>query len=105
MIDQSVYPDGAHAETFVDDLDRADYVHRICAAFDFGIAPEPDTVALFRSWRDVFERFPLLDSPGYHALRAHFRWSRMPVAMHPLAAPWEVLDAREERDDPCRDLV
>ncbi len=105
MIDRSVYPDCEHAETFADDLDRADYLHRICAAFDFGVAPEAETVALFRAWRDIFDTFPILDSPGYHAFRAHFGWPRLAVESHPYAAPWEVFDAREERDDPCRDLV
>lgn len=70
VIDHSVYPDVEHGEGFEDDYDRADYVQRICAACDFGVPPDRDTVALFRGWRDVFDRFPLLDSPSYHALRA-----------------------------------
>ena len=58
MIDHSVYPDVEHGEEFEDDYDRADYVQRICAACDFGVPPDRDTVALFRGWRDVFDRFP-----------------------------------------------
>jgi hypothetical protein len=72
VIDPSVYPDVEHENEFEDGYDRADYVQRICAACDFGVPPDRDTVALFRDWRDVFDRFPIPDSPSYHALRAHF---------------------------------
>ena len=105
MIDHSVYPDIEHGNEFEDDFDRADYVQRICAASDFGVAPDRDTIALFRGWRDVFERFPIADSPTYHALRSHFRWPRVPAERSSYPAPWETLDAIEGRDDPCRDLV
>jgi hypothetical protein len=105
VIDHSVYPDVDHGEEFEDDYDRADYVQRICAACDFGVPPDRDTVALFRGWRDVFDRFPIPDSPSYHALRAHFRWPAVPIEPCFYPAPWETLDALEGRDDPCRDLV
>ncbi len=49
--------------------DRADYVHRVCAAWDFGIVPEVLTFRLFRAWRDIFDRYPLPHSPAYHAFR------------------------------------
>ena len=94
-----------HGERFEDDHDRADYVQRICAACDFGVPPDRDTVALLRGWRDVFDRCPLADSPSYHALRAHFRWPSVPVEPSSYPAPWETLDALEGRADPCRDLV
>ena len=105
MIDHSVYPDIEHGNDFEDDYDRADYVQRICAASDFGVPVDRDTIALFRGWRDVFDRFPIPDSPSYHALRAHFRWPRVPALPSVYPAPWETLDAIEGRDDPCRDLV
>ncbi len=105
MIDRTVYPDVEHGEGFEDDYDRADYVQRICAAGDFGVPPDRETVELFRGWRTVFDRFPLAGSPTYHALRAHYRWPV--VAMEPSFYParWETLDALEGRDDPCRDRV
>ncbi len=54
MIDHSVYPDLGHGEDFEDDYDRADYVHRICAAWDFGVPPEAYTVeSLPRLARDL----------------------------------------------------
>ena len=105
MIDHSVYPDTEHGNDFEDDYDRADYVHRICAAWDFGVPPEPYTVELFRGWREVFDRFPIASSPAYHAFRAYFRWPAVPMERCLSTAQWEVLDAREERDDPCRDSV
>jgi len=78
VIDHNSYPDVEHGEGFGDDYDRADYSDA-CAASDFGVPPDRDTVTLFRDWRDVFDRFPIPDSPSYHALRAHFRWSAVPV--------------------------
>jgi|SRR5947209_6585595 len=92
-------------EGLEDDYDRADYVRRICRACDFGVPPDHDTVALFRGWRDVFDRYPLPDSPAYHALRAYFRWPDVPMEPSFYPAQWEVLDALEGHDDPCRDLV
>jgi hypothetical protein len=67
--------------------------------------PNRDTVALFREWRDVFDRFPLPDSPSHHALRAHLRWLRVPIKPSFYPAPWEMLDALEGRMDSCKDRV
>jgi hypothetical protein len=105
VIDHSVYPDIEHGDDFADDFDRADYIHRICTAWDFGVPPESQTVALFREWRGVFDRFPVDASPAYHAFRAHFRWPAVPMNLCLSSAHWEVLDALEGRDDPFRDLV
>jgi hypothetical protein len=81
VIDRSVYPDVPHGDEFIDEYDRAD------------------------GWRDVFDRFPIADSPSYHGLRAHFRWPAVPMERSLYPAPWETLDALEGRDDPCRDQV
>jgi hypothetical protein len=105
VIDHSVYPDVEHGDDFADDYDRADYVQRICAASDFGVPPERDTVEMFRSWRAVFDRFPIPDSPTYHAFRGHFGWPAVTKERSFYPAPWETLDALEGRDDPCRDAV
>jgi hypothetical protein len=105
VIDRSVYPDIEHGDHFQDDFDRADYVQRICAAGDFGVPPYSDTVELFRSWRDVFDRFPVPDSPMYHAFRGHFGWPAVPRERSFYPAPWETLDAIEGRSDPCRDMI
>jgi hypothetical protein len=105
VIDHSVYPDMKHSTSFEDDLDRTDYVQRICAAGDFGVPLDGDTVELFRGWRRVFDAFPLPASPMYHALRAHYRWPAVPKERRVEPAQWEVLDRLEGREDPCRDLV
>jgi hypothetical protein len=101
-IDFSVYPDLNHDAEFADDGDRADYVMRVCAAWDFGVTPERVTLELFCGWRDVFDAYPLPRSPAYHAFRALFRWSPLDIPESPLATRWERSDAREQREDPCR---
>src|SRR5512147_160867 len=79
-IDHSVYPDLDEPPTTLDTPeDRADYVHRICSAWDFYVHPEPETFELFAGWKDVFDRFPLLASPAYAAFRAWFGWEPFPV--------------------------
>jgi hypothetical protein len=108
-IDASVYPDLDQPPT---DLrspeERADYLQRLCAAWDFHIHPDPATFALLATWKDVFDRYPLATSPAYHALRAWFGWE--PVATPPeLPAPrplYQVLDESEGRSaDPCEGRV
>jgi len=105
VIDHSVYPDIEHGDDFDDDYDRADYVQRICAASDFGVPPERDTVELFRSWREIFDRFPIPESASYHAFRGHYGWPAIPAEPSFYPALWEKLDTVEGRDDPCRHLV
>ena len=74
IIDRSVYPDVEPPATLQSLADRADYMQRICAAFDFGVFPEETDWVTFAGWRDVFDRFPLPDSPGYHAFRHWYGW-------------------------------
>jgi hypothetical protein len=81
--------------------EKADYVHRICSAFDFGVFPEADDWRLFAAWQDVFDRFPLPHSPAYHTFRAFFGWTPVPRGSHGLTAGWKVADLLEEREDPC----
>ena len=103
--DSSVYPDIDPPTTLETVEQKADYLHRICAAFDFGVVPQAQTLAQLASWKDIFDRFPLTGSPGYHALRCLFG---LPPVTH---TPWLgeptylKLDAIEERDDSCIDLV
>lgn len=106
MIDTSVYPDLDHPPTTLEsEADRADYVARICGAWDFGIVPTPDTFRLFASWRDVFDRHPLLHSPAYAAFRLYYGWP--PVSITILEAPYERADraAGRMRPDPCTNMV
>lgn len=104
-IDGSVYPDQEPPEVLLSLIQKADYVHRIVAALDFGLPPDSATLRLFRGWQEVFDAYPLPASPGYHALRAFFAWPEVPGA--PFAAPpaYVAQDAREGRSDGCEHLV
>lgn len=104
-LDHSVYPDVEHPEELLTPEDRADYMERICAAFDFGVPPEGATLQLLSTWRDVFDRFPYRGSPAYHALRALFGWPQVDRAPYFGTPYYRELDARDERDDGCEDLV
>jgi hypothetical protein len=100
-IDYSVYPDLDLPPTeLTAPADRADYVHRICAAWDFGIVPDSQTFDLFSGWRDVFDRYPLPASPSYHAFRSWFGWPALDKARI-FETYAERLDRREGRTDPC----
>jgi hypothetical protein len=74
-LDYSVYPD---IDELPDDLPtpeaKADYIARICGAWDFGIGPTAYTFELLRDWKPVFDAFPIADSPAYHAFRTVFGW-------------------------------
>jgi hypothetical protein len=104
-IDHSVYPDLDPLPVRLDrEEDRADYLHRVCAAWDFGLVPEPETFRFFRGWRAIFDRYGLPHSPAYHAFRAWFGW---PAAERRgvLETQAERLDRREGRTDPCVNML
>ncbi|NBX29040.1 hypothetical protein EBR04_01075 [bacterium] len=74
-LDHSVYPELASPPDALPTPEaKADYLHRICAAFDFGIFPEREDWDRFASWREIFDAYPLPDSPAYHTFRARFGW-------------------------------
>ena len=105
QLDPSVYPDMDPPSGLLTPEQKADYMERICAAFDFGVAPEDYTLDLLSTWKDIFDRFPYEGSPGYHALRAFFGWeavARLPY----FGTPYYVqLDQREDREDSCENMV
>ena len=108
-IDQSLYPDAeVPPESLDSPEDKADYVHRICTAWDFGIHPEPETFELLSGWKEVFDRFPVATSPAYHAMRAWFGWTAVPFPPG-ISAPvprWLHQDRIEGRDsDPCEGMI
>lgn len=76
-IDGTLYPDMEPPDTLVALDDRVDFLARLCAAWDFGVLPEPETVAEIRQsqWRDAVDACRLLTSPTYHLLRA---WHGLP---------------------------
>jgi hypothetical protein len=104
-IDQSVYPDREPPKELITKEDKADYVHRICSAFDFGIVPEVSDLEEFSRWRAIFDEFPIPSSPAYHALRKLYRWpdvEREPYLMDPV---YLIQDRLEGREDGCEDKV
>ena len=103
-LDGSVYPDlDAVPDDLTTDGDKADYVARICGAWDFGILPERETFNLFASWRSIFEKFPIEDSPAYHAFCQRYGWPHGVGRI--FKAQYEILDAREGRKDQYQDVV
>lgn len=104
-VDGSVYPDEAPPQNFLTLAQKADYVHRLMAAFDYGLPPDAATLRLLRNWRDVFDAFPLQSSPGYHALRALYRWPEISRAPFPHPPAYLQQDAREGRSDGCEHRV
>jgi hypothetical protein len=69
-LDTTVYRDLEEVPQVLESAEeRADYVQRLCGAWDFGIVPDEETFALLAQWRAVFDRYPLRGSPAYHAFR------------------------------------
>jgi hypothetical protein len=108
-IDHSLYPDfDVPPDELPDDFSKADYVQRVCAAWDFGVMPDRETFDMFSTWRDVFDRFPVSTSPAYHTFRSRFNWPAMPwpIGVKPPTPRWEHLDRIEGRDaDPCERFI
>jgi hypothetical protein len=76
-----------------------------CAPFDFGVFPEETDWVTFAEWRDVFDRFPLLDSPGYHTFRRWYGWEPAPVQRRLGIPAGKAADLHEGRTDPCKEMV
>lgn len=102
-IDGSLYPDSPVPTTWDDPGTRADYVARVCSAWDFGIVPEPKTLHYLSEWRDIFDAYPLPHSIAYHAFRAWYHWPPVRPGDWLVEVPDQ--DAREGRSDPCAHLV
>ena len=104
-VDATVYPDEPPPREFSSLAQKADYVHRVIGAFDFGLPPDAATLRLFSTWRDVFDAFPLAASPGYHALRSYFGWPAIERAPFPGEPAYLRQDAWEGRTDGFEDRV
>jgi hypothetical protein len=93
-LDYSLYPD---IDKPPDDLplpgDKADYVARVCGAWDFGSIPTPQTFALLATWREIFDGYPIKGSPAYAALRMVYGWPPIDCGRVQFAR-YERLDAR-----------
>ncbi len=93
-LDYSLFPDVSElADTLTTDGDQADYLARVCGAWDFGIVPMLETFQLFRSWRSMFDRFPISGSPSYAAFRMLYGWPAIECGRVQLAR-YERIDER-----------
>ena len=105
-LDHSVYPDAiSPPDELPTEADQAEYMHRICSAFDFGIFPEKADWERFSKWKPVFDRFPLPHSPAYHTFRTYYGWDAFPRGRSGLLPDWRAQDLREDRTDPCEPTV
>ena len=71
-IDGALYPDIEPPEELSGLAEQVDFLARLCAAWDFGLLPEPETVAEIRrpQWREAVDACRMLTSPVYHLLRS-----------------------------------
>lgn len=76
-LDGSLYPDTSPPQTLLRLADRVDFIARLCAAWDFGVLPEWETIEEIRqpAWREAVDQCRLLTSPTYHLLRS---WHGLP---------------------------
>ena len=93
-LDGTLYPDVDIPNALTSLHERVDFLARLCAAWDFGLLPNADTIAEIRreNWAPAVDACRLLTSPAYHLLR---RWHGLP----PLAYLGQQLAII--RDDPC----
>jgi hypothetical protein len=96
-IDHSLYPDTDAPESLEREADAADYMRRVCGAYDFGIVPDENVLATLKVMRAVFDRYPMPGSPAYHALRRLFGWPAVP-AISVTQRRADELDRREGRE-------
>jgi hypothetical protein len=77
-IDGALYPETAVPEELPTLADRVEFLARLCAAWDFGLLPDRDTVEEIRraDWREAVDATRLLTSPAYHLVRT---WHALPV--------------------------
>ena len=71
-IDGALYPDTETPEELHGVAERVDFLARLCAAWDFGLLPDAETVAEIRrvEWGEAVDACRLLTSPVYHLLRS-----------------------------------
>ncbi len=76
-IDGALYPDTEIPDELESLEDRIDFLARLCAAWDFGLLPERETIEEIRrpDWREAVDATQLLTSPTYHLIR---EWHGLP---------------------------
>ena len=87
-IDGSLYPDTDVPEEVSTLEDRVDLLARLCAAWDFGLLPEPPMVEEIRrpEWREAVDATRLLTSPAYHLVRSWHGLPSLPYLGQQIAA-------------------
>lgn len=70
-IDGSLFPDRDVPKRLQTLTERVDFISRLCAAWDYGILPDAETIAEVRRphWRAAVDECRMLTSPVYHLLR------------------------------------
>lgn len=97
-LDGTLYPDVEPPDELLTLADRVDFIARLCAAWDFGLMPWPETIEEVRKpeWAEAVAACQLLTSTAYHLLRR----------MHGLApAPYLGQTPAYIRDDPFLQYV
>ncbi len=76
-LDASLYPDVVPPVALTALGDHVDFLARLCAAWDFGLLPDQETVVEIRrpAWGTAVDACRLLTSPSYHLVRA---WHSLP---------------------------
>ncbi|MEA3440338.1 MAG: hypothetical protein U9R58_08650 [Chloroflexota bacterium] len=79
-IDGALYPDTDVPERLTTEAERVDFVARLCAAWDFGILPNIDTIEEIRrdEWRQAVDECRFLTSPTYQLLRSWHGLEQLP---------------------------
>ena len=77
QVDGALYPDVEPPDQIVTLADQIDFIARLCAAWDFGLLPDWDTLIEIRreAWVPAVDTCQLLTSPTYHLLR---QWHHLP---------------------------
>ena len=86
-IDGALYPDVEPPTELHSLAERVDFLVRLCAAWDFGLLLDHETVAEIRrpEWREAVDACRLLTSPAYHLLREWHGLPRLPYLGQRLA--------------------
>ena len=76
-IDGALYPDATPPDALDSRAERIDFIARLCAAWDFGLLPDWETIEEIRreTWRPAVDECRLLTSPTFHLLR---QWHNLP---------------------------
>jgi hypothetical protein len=93
-LDGSLYPDMDVPDSLDTLAERVDFLARLCAAWDFGILPNAETIVEIQrpEWTPAVQACRFLTSPAYHLLR---RWHRL------ASLPYLGQQIAYIRNDPC----